>query len=172
MMGSNSQTVCFRELLRCWLYLIKFVLPIYLLIEVTAVLIFFIFFNNSSVHIGKENLFHILLTIPSFHHLMILAKMSMGTGKMMVLLFSAEMLLKVCRYRSWGWWWWWRWWWCRWWWWWWRWWWCRWWWRWWWWGWWCQWGMGRWWCCCSLPRCCSTFADSAARKYSSFFFLW
>ena len=30
--------------------------------------------------------------------------------------------------------------------------------------------MGRWSCCCSLPRCCSTFAVSAARKYSSFFF--
>ena len=26
--------------------------------------------------------------------------MSMGTGKMIVLLFSAEMLFKVCRYRS------------------------------------------------------------------------
>ena len=28
------------------------------------------------------------------------AKMSTGTGKMMVLLFSAEMLFRVCRYRS------------------------------------------------------------------------
>ena len=27
--------------------------------------------------------------------------MSMGTGKMMVLFFSAEMLLKVCKYLSW-----------------------------------------------------------------------
>ena len=30
-----------------------------------------------------------------------LLMMSMGTGKMMVELFSAEMLLRVCRYRNW-----------------------------------------------------------------------
>ena len=28
--------------------------------------------------------------------------MSMGTGKMMVELFSAEMLFRVCKYRSWN----------------------------------------------------------------------
>ena len=54
MMGSNSQTVCFRELLRCWLYPIKFVLPIYLLIEVTAVLIFSVSLKKISFILEKR----------------------------------------------------------------------------------------------------------------------
>ena len=33
---------------------------------------------------------------------MMLVRMSTGTGNTMVLLFSAEMLFRVCRYLSWG----------------------------------------------------------------------
>ena len=47
-------------------------------------------------------LFLLFFVLNSFFavYLMILVKISMGTGKMMVLLFSADMLLSVWRYRS------------------------------------------------------------------------